>query len=145
MFIVECPPLEQPRLFLQLGPGPEPPSPPRTPFLERLALICLLVALLAVAASRFIARPIKLLAGAALHIAAGELDHRVSVTSRDELGELGRSLNYMTDRLGQMVVASRELLAYVSHELRSPLARIVVATQLLADRLEGQISAEAGR
>jgi two-component system sensor histidine kinase CpxA len=42
----------------------------------------------------------------------------------------------MADRLGQMVLRGKELLAYVSHELRSPLARINVSEQLLRDRLE---------
>lgn len=141
---VECPALKQPRLFMLLGHHSEP-AHLHAHFLERLALICLLVALLAVPASRFIARPIRRLCGSALRIAEGDLSHRAPVASRDEIGELARSFNYMTDRLQQMILASRELLAYVSHELRSPLARIVVAGQLLADRLEGQPSAEVAR
>jgi two-component system sensor histidine kinase CpxA len=139
---LEVPGLQDPRLWVMLVHPPERP-PSHYPFLARLALICLLVALLVMPVSRFIARPIKRLCQSALRIAEGDLDHRAQVVSKDEIGELARSLNYMTDRLQQMILASRELLAYVSHELRSPLARIVVAGQLLGDKLHGQASVES--
>ncbi|MFH1034108.1 MAG: HAMP domain-containing sensor histidine kinase [Pseudomonadota bacterium] len=130
-------------ILLLVHPPNQPPS--HYFFLARLALICLLVALLVIPVSRFIARPIKRLCASALKIAEGDLDHRARVDAQDEIGELARSFNYMTDRLQQMVLASRELLAYVSHELRSPLARIVVAGQMLGDRLEGQATDDAAR
>lgn len=117
-------------LLLQHPPGP---PPEHEHFLIRLALICLIVAMLVIPVSRLIAWPIKKLRRAALLIADGDLDHRAPVTSRDEIGELGRALNHMADRLQQMILASRELLAYVSHELRSPLARLNLAVELLQD------------
>ncbi|MBI5523496.1 MAG: HAMP domain-containing histidine kinase [Desulfarculus sp.] len=132
-------PLEAPAppgasLLLLLAHPPGPPPPHRL-FLVRLALVCLLVALLVIPVSRLIARPIRQLRRSALMIADGDLNHRAQVATHDEIGELARALNHMTDRLQQMVLASRELLAYVSHELRSPLARLAVAGQLLADGL----------
>ncbi|MFH1059125.1 MAG: HAMP domain-containing sensor histidine kinase [Pseudomonadota bacterium] len=119
-------------LLLQHPPGP---PPDHQHFLIRLALICLLVAMLVIPVSRLIARPIRKLRRAALMIADGDLDHRAPVSTRDEIGELGRALNHMADRLQQMILASRELLAYVSHELRSPLARLNLAAELLQDGL----------
>ncbi|MBI4797163.1 MAG: HAMP domain-containing histidine kinase [Desulfarculus sp.] len=122
------------RLLLLLAHPPGQPPPHRL-FLVRLALVCLLVALLVIPVSRLIARPIRQLRRSALMIADGDLNHRAQVATHDEIGELARALNHMTDRLQQMVLASRELLAYVSHELRSPLARLAVAGQLLGDGL----------
>lgn len=131
-------PLDSPaqaRLFMLLAHPPGPPPPHRL-FLARLALICLVVALLVIPVSRLIARPIRQLRRSALMIADGDLDHRAQVATRDEIGELALAFNHMTSRLRQMILASRELLAYVSHELRSPLARLGVAGQLLADGLD---------
>ena len=122
------------RLLLQRK-RPTPLPPPHKPFLIRLAIICLLLAILAVPVSRFIASPINKLRRSALMIADGDLAHRAKIETRDQIGELARALNHMTDRLEQMIIAGRELLAYVSHELRSPLARIGVAGQMLEDAL----------
>jgi two-component system sensor histidine kinase CpxA len=110
--------------------------PPHKPFLIRLALICLLLAILAVPVSRFIARPINKLRRSALMIADGDLGHRATIQTKDQIGELAHALNHMTDQLEKMITAGRELLAYVSHELRSPLARIGVAGQMLEDALD---------
>jgi signal transduction histidine kinase len=49
----------------------------------------------------------------------------------DELGLLGLSLNAMADRVARVLQAQKDLLAGVSHELRSPLARIEVALELI--------------
>jgi PAS domain S-box-containing protein len=49
--------------------------------------------------ARQIARPVQALTGTARRIAEGDLDCRAPVTTRDEIGELGRSFNLMTERL----------------------------------------------
>ncbi|MEH6565957.1 MAG: ATP-binding protein [Halopseudomonas sp.] len=48
---------------------------------------------------------------------------------RDELGELGRSLEYLTQRLRNSVAQQRQLLCDLSHELRTPLSRLRVASE----------------
>ena len=66
-------------------------------------------------------------------IAAGNLTARVpeSVRSRhDEIGQLGRDFDRMAERLESLVGSHKRLLADVSHELRSPLARLLVALGL---------------
>ena len=98
-----------------------------------LAVIGLIVALLVYSVSKRITTPIKQLKDSTLRIAEGDLSHRAVVKSRDEIGDLGRSFNYMTDKLEKMIRGGRELTAHVSHELRSPLARIRVAEELLKD------------
>lgn len=66
-------------------------------------------------------------------IAAGDLQHRVTVRGKDELAELGSRVNIMAERIQAMLDAKRQLLIALSHELRSPLARARIATELLPE------------
>ena len=66
-------------------------------------------------------------------LGAGELSVRVDVEGNDEVAELARSFNRTADRIEHLVEAQRDLLASASHELRSPLARMRVAVELLGD------------
>jgi two-component system sensor histidine kinase CpxA len=60
----------------------------------------------------------------------GELSARTSSTRRDELGQLARSFDRMAGRIETLLTAERRLLLDISHELRSPLARLGVAVEL---------------
>jgi signal transduction histidine kinase len=60
----------------------------------------------------------------ALHIAKGQFDQRVQIKSRDELGELGETLNYMAQELAGLDQMRKDFVANVSHDLRSPLTSI---------------------
>lgn len=78
----------------------------------------------------YFTRPISNLKQAFRAVAAGNLDTRVSpaMTKReDELGELGQHFDFMTSQISTLVQGQRQLLHDVSHELRSPLARIQAA------------------
>jgi len=112
------------------------PPHPEGGFALGLLLIGGAVALLVLPVSRAITKRVKELRESALRIAEGDLAHRARVRGKDEIGELGRAFNTMAAKLEQMVQGTRELTANVSHELRSPLARIRVAQELLRDRLE---------
>src|SRR5262249_59397459 len=73
---------------------------------------------------------------AARRLGAGDLSARVPTEGvhprrRDEITELTRAFNEMAERVERLVRAEKDLLANVSHELRSPLARIRVALALL--------------
>lgn len=74
--------------------------------------------------------PIRRLHHAAQRYGGGDLAHRVEMKRRDEIGELAREFNVMAGRIEQLVVAERRLLQDVSHELRSPLARLKFAVEL---------------
>jgi two-component system sensor histidine kinase CpxA len=58
------------------------------------------------------------------------LQARVDLRRKDELGKLARAFNQMADRIQTLLTAERRLLQDISHELRSPLARLSVAIEL---------------
>ncbi len=60
----------------------------------------------------------------------GDLAARAQANRRDELGQLVRTFNQMADRIQTLLTAERRLLLDISHELRSPLARLCVAVEL---------------
>jgi signal transduction histidine kinase len=98
-----------------------------------LALLVLVGILLAIAASRWMLRPLQLTSSAMDRVASGDLAHRVP-EGGDAAGRMGRSFNAMAGRLQQLVEGQQELMAGVSHELRTPLARLRLHGELLRDQ-----------
>ncbi len=81
----------------------------------------------------YLTRPVRHLRQAFAALADGRLDTRVGSRMggrRDEIADLGRDFDAMAERLQQLVDAQRRLLHDVSHELRSPLARMQAAIGL---------------
>ncbi len=74
---------------------------------------------------------IKEFTAAARRMAAGKLDQKIPVTSRDEIGELADQFNIMAESLKEMKKRLTRFVADVSHELRTPLASIHVCLQSL--------------
>lgn len=93
----------------------------------------------------YLARPIRSLRWAFRSAAEGRLDTRVQPLMkgrRDEIADLGGDFDAMAEQLQKLVGAQRRLLHDVSHELRSPLARLQAAVGLLRQdpgRLEGSL------
>jgi two-component system sensor histidine kinase CpxA len=88
--------------------------------------------------ARYIAAPVSRLRQATQRIAAGDLTARVGARQqgrRDEIEDLGRDFDQMAERLETLVGAQRRLLSDISHELRSPLARMNVALALMRQRI----------
>lgn len=113
------------------GAGPPPPHP-RLPFLP--LLVCTLVSLaFAALLAWYFAKPIRQLRQALVSAAEGNLDTRLAPDMRrnDELTDLGREFDRMASQLQSLMDGQRRLLHDVSHELRSPLARMQAATGLL--------------
>lgn len=122
------------------------PVPPLSPIVP--ALIGLLASLLFSAwLARYLSRPIRSLRAAFEALAEGRLDTRVGPLMgrrRDELADLGGDFDRMAGRIGSLVDAQRRLLHDVSHELRSPLARLQAAVGLARQRPD-KISATLDR
>lgn len=80
-----------------------------------------------------ITRSLRLLTSATEQIADGRFDTRVPDSRRDEIGKLGESVNRMAARLDAHMTGQKKFLGDVAHELCSPLARLQMATGILAD------------
>ncbi|HUI55778.1 MAG TPA: ATP-binding protein [Bryobacteraceae bacterium] len=74
--------------------------------------------------------PVRALQRAVERFGSGDLAARVGSTRRDELGQLARTFDRMAARIETLLTAERRLLLDISHELRSPLARLGVAVEL---------------
>jgi len=87
--------------------------------------------------TRYLTTPILQLREAAQQLAAGDLNTRAGVginRRNDELGDLVRDFNAMAGRIEELISQQRQLIYDVSHELRSPLARLNVALDLGRER-----------
>jgi two-component system sensor histidine kinase CpxA len=92
--------------------------------------ILLVIALLAYALAVHLRGPLRDLRRAVDRFGHGELSTRVRSTRRDEIGDLARSFDQMAERFETLLSVERRLLQDVSHELRSPLARLAFAVEL---------------
>jgi signal transduction histidine kinase len=81
-------------------------------------------------ASVGVVSPIRRIAATIALFGQGDLTARVATKRKDEIGQLGRSFNQMAERLERLIVSERRLLGDISHELRSPLARLKFAVKL---------------
>jgi two-component system OmpR family sensor kinase len=97
-----------------------------------LVVLCV-IALGSIPLARSIAAPIEKLTRAAQALGAGDLSTRAQVRAKGEVGELARAFDEMAERIEAQVRSEKELLANVSHEVRTPLARIRVALELAAE------------
>ncbi len=66
-------------------------------------------------------------------LAAGDLSARVPIEGKDAIADLARSLNQTASTIESLVQDQRRTLAAASHELRSPLARLRVAVELMSE------------
>jgi two-component system sensor histidine kinase CpxA len=90
--------------------------------------------------------PVTRLRKAAQSLAAGDLGARAGAPAggrRDELAELMRDFDRMAERIEGLVDSQSRLLKDVSHELRSPLARLSVALGLARQRAASEVGPEA--
>ena len=113
---------------------------------------------LSILLARRLVRPIKRLQVAAEAIGAGAYDERIELDRKDELGALAAAFNQMAERVQELItglerrvaertraleVASQhksDFLANMSHELRTPLNAIVGFSQVLKQKLFGQVN-----
>ena len=150
------PPMPMPGVDRRPGPdGPPPPPPPDVmppphhgdahgggpPLLPIEPLIGGILASLLCAAlmARYIARPIELLRASFASVSAGNLRVRIGDAiggRRDEVADLARAFDATVARLETILRGQERLLHDVSHEMRSPLARIQAALDLARQQPE---------
>lgn len=121
--------------------SPGPPPPPHSPLPPLLPLIAgsLVSLVFAALLAWYFARPIRNLGQAFESVAAGRLDTRIGPAMgrrHDELADLGSGFDSMAERLQGLVDRQRRLLHDVSHEMRSPLARVQAAVDLMRQQPE---------
>jgi len=95
--------------------------------------------------ARHFTRSINTLQKATQQIARGDLSVRIGrqfYGRKDEIAALGRDFDHMTERLEKSMQEQKRLIKDVSHELRSPLARLQVALALAQSRSQGIVDAE---
>jgi two-component system, OmpR family, sensor histidine kinase CpxA len=87
--------------------------------------------------TRYLTGPVLRLQAAARRLAAGQLAARATGMRprHDEIGDLVRDFNFMADRIEELVTSQRQLISDISHELRSPLARVTATLGLARQRL----------
>jgi signal transduction histidine kinase len=80
--------------------------------------------------AHYIGRPLRQLRETVGRFGSGDLEARTGLKRRDEFGDVARSFDDMAERIQTLLTAERRLLQDISHELRSPLARLSVAVEL---------------
>ncbi|HET6418545.1 MAG TPA: ATP-binding protein, partial [Geobacteraceae bacterium] len=133
-------PLGRPYIAAAEAMPPRPPRhepPPGFPFSRdfwfRFCISFVTGGLVCYGLAWHLTSPIRRLRAAAQSLATGDLTARVTISGKgsgNEVTDLGRDFNRMAERIEKLVTAQRQLTRDVSHELRSPLARLGVALGL---------------
>jgi two-component system sensor histidine kinase CpxA len=134
-------------LITELPPEPHPFGPHGVPGLGFIigilssGLVCYILA-------RYLTSPVVRLRAATQQLAAGDLSARAGEPGsrrHDEMAQLTRDFDRMAERIQNLVDAQRRLLSDISHELRSPLARLNVALELARQRSGSEAETALGR
>ncbi len=125
---------------LELRTGSQAPQGWRVAVALGAALLVL--GLVAGRVSKRLARPLEHLAQTAERFGSGDLTARTGIEKiprrwvAEEVRDVGVAFDGMADRIERVVLEQRELLAAISHELRSPLGRARVAVEIARERAE---------
>jgi two-component system OmpR family sensor kinase len=120
-------------LASKMRTGAPPVTPQRPPLYVAVAIGVIASVAFAAALAWYFARPIRALDWALRSATQGKLDVRVRPLiggRRDEIADLGRQFDQMVQQVQAMIGSQRRLFHDVSHELRSPLARMEAAVGL---------------
>ena len=128
----------------QVGQHPGRRKPPFS-FFTTLVLIGLAMGIGSYPIVRRLTRRLERLQTSVEALGAGQLSTRIAVEGQDEVGQLATSFNRSAARIEALIDAQKALLANASHELRSPLARIRMAIELMGSEAQSEIRSELKR
>lgn len=94
-------------------------------------LLLFFLALLLIPYTRFLLRPYRKLESAIQTFSQGQLDHRLDPVDFKDFKELVVAFNHMGEEIKKMLIQKQQLMADVSHELRSPLTRLRMVLEVL--------------
>lgn len=104
-----------------------------------MAATILLTLITAIILARRITRPLQNLAEAAVHVGMGNTPALLAEDGVEELAELARTFNNMAQQVQALLANRTTLLAGISHDLRTPLARLRLAVEMLPDNADPKI------
>jgi len=112
---------------------------------ERVTVIVALGAvMLSLALSALLARsilePLVRLAEGTREVSAGRFNHRLAATGKDELAQVAREFNTMTERLDELDRMKRDFVSNVSHDLKTPLSSMQETNAVLLEELPGRLT-----
>jgi two-component system, OmpR family, sensor histidine kinase CpxA len=139
-------------IFVVLGLVPRsgpPPAGGRPPFPYDLLITAIIVSgVVCLVLARNLASPLRRMRAATHRLTGGDLSARAGAgfgRRRDEIGDVVRDFDAMAERIESLLHAQQQLLSDISHELRSPLARLNVALELARRTAGGAAEAHLAR
>jgi two-component system, OmpR family, sensor histidine kinase RstB len=126
----------------QLAFGPLPYQRP-TEMPLTAALVVVVALLTAWLWLRPIFRRVRLLETASARMCKGDFAVRVDDEPNDLMTGIGRSLNQLADRIGQLLSDERDLLRTVAHEVRAPISRMRFRVERIHERAQGKLAKDA--
>ncbi len=105
----------------------DPPSHPPSIPLGPMSWVLPFVSVLCCTVGMYVTWRMRKIEVVIRHFGSGELAARMAVSSGDAIGRLARAFNQMADRIESLVASHQRLCADMAHELRSPLARLLLA------------------
>ena len=114
----------------------------------RMLMLALISGIVCYALAKYLTTPLVALRHATHKLSEGDLSARAvsrPATGRDEIGHLVADFNAMADRIESLVTVQNRLTTDISHELRSPLARLSVALEIAREKAGPQATVALDR
>ncbi len=96
-------------------------------------VMIIMALLITLPVAKYFTRPIRVLNQATRQAAAGDYSARTKIKRNDELGQLGKNFNLLTQTLESNAAIQKKMMADISHELRTPVAVLLAQIEALQD------------